>query len=651
MIKGVKGVKGWVILLGFAAIVVFFYLSKRPSTLQIPFASVIQRRADYRPPIEGVTLYPTEGPYGVGVIQSIAVGAGETLFVGTYGEGLFRSDDGGEHWIPSNAGLGDKFIVNLTPVSEGVLYAGTIRAGLFRSRDNWRHWVASNRGLENTDVESMVSLPGGVLYAGTGAGVFVSRDEGEHWEPFNEGLGSVSIRSIVAAKDGTLYVGTQGKGIFKRRPGESVWLQVIREFSLAGIEERVVRALVIGRKEILYAGTLGAGIFRSRDGGVHWERAEAGLSNLSIRSLSVDSNGVVYAGTGDGVFYSEDDGARWFPVERGVEGGMTDGQIQSFVIAESGDLYAGTGNGLFRGKIRSSWKPIHEGLLVAPIRALDYGGEGVTVGTDGKGVFYSARENWVSDNVGLVNLSVREMARGKSYLYLLTEEGLFRRQHGRHVWDIVEGPLSNRPLSIAVDGAEQVYLGTEGGLFESSDHGKSWVKVDAVPSEKVSVLTAAGEAVLAATGEALFLKSSEGWKKSVKKEGAYFGIVAWREGGRFLAATEEKLWEGDLQGNWKEMQGDLPTGLKIASLAVDPKDRTVIYLGSNRGLFWSNDGGIHWHPARLYQGERFERTINRILPAGNGSLWVATEEDGVVLGVDRIPHGGPFSRWLRKRLG
>src|SRR3569832_1374938 len=190
--KALLGLLALTVMIGFIA---FF---NKPKPLSFPFSAPISRRPAYRPPAEGITLYPTDGPIGVGVIQTVASGPGETLFVGTYGDGLFRSDDGGIHWVPANLGLGDKFIVNLTRLKEGVLFAGTIRAGLFRSRDDGRRWEPANQGLENTDVHAMTSLPGGRIFAGTGQGVYISRDEGAHWERFSAGLEGVMVHSLVA---------------------------------------------------------------------------------------------------------------------------------------------------------------------------------------------------------------------------------------------------------------------------------------------------------------------------------------------------------------------------------------------------------------------------------------------------------------------
>lgn len=618
------------------------FVSTKPQPLTFPFARPIQQRADYRPPGEGVTLYPTDGPFGVGVIQTIAVSSRGTLFVGTYGDGLFRSDDGGARWQAANFGLGDKFITNLTSVESGVLFAGTIRAGLFKSRDNGDHWTSANKGLENTDVESMTSLSGGRILAGTGQGVFISRDEGEQWEAFNDGLTPGMVRSIVADKEETLYAATQGKGIFKRKKGEARWTQVLRGFSFEGIEENVVRALVLGKDGVLYAGTMGAGVFRSPDGGRQWQRANAGLSNISVRSLSVDGAGVLYAGTGNGVFYSENGGARWLP----MEGGMDNLQVHSFVVSDEGDLYAGTGGGLYRGKIQSEWKPLHEGLLISPIRTLDYGKEGLTVGTDGKGTFISKENNWAPDNVGLVNLSVRAMARGKTFLYIVTDDGIYRRQHERHRWDPAEGLPPARALSIGVDDLERVYAGTEQGVFASSDHGKSWHRESGPETAPIEVLAVEGKEVLAAAGNTVWIKSEGGWKKVLSVEGSPIRSAAWGEGKTFFIATDGKIWQGDPGGKLKELKGDLPSDAKIYSFAVDPQERTLLYIGLDRGLFWSGDLGITWHPARLYHGERFSKRVNHILPTATPAVWVATEEEGVMLGIEKIPKTNRLRKWL-----
>lgn len=634
-----------IVFLGLLAAAGAFFSLNKPEPLSFPFAIPIQLQPDYRPPEEGITLYPTQGPFGIGVIQTITVGSDETLFVGTYGEGLFRSKDGGARWKSANQGLKDKFIVNLTRLKDGRLFAGTIRAGLFSSRDNGENWISANEGLANTEVQSMVSLPGGRIFAGTGRGVYISRDEGGHWEPFNEGLTDVMIRDLVAAKDETLFAATQGRGLFRRKPGEALWVQMTRGFHYQGVEERIVRTLVLGRNEALFVGTFGAGIFRSLDGGVQWQTANAGLKNLSIRSLSVDGAGILYAGTGEGVFYSEDDGALWSPLTEG----LTNIHIHSFIARENGTLYAGTKEGLFRGRIGLSWEDLHQGLLISPIRTLDYGAEGIAVGTEGKGTYVNLRDMWASDNIGLVNLVVRAMARGKIFLYIITDDGIYRRQLGRHRWERLKGELPAEPLSIGIDAADRVYVGTAAGLFQFSENGGSWERVGSVPADPVPRLSDSEAGVLAVTSAGIWVKMTggdTGWKKVMTPPDVPFKFAAWREGKGILAATEHEVWTGKIEGDWQRLEGTLPEGMRILSLAVSPRNPNLLYAGSDRGLFWSPDHGRTWRLARLYQGERFEKQVNAVLPTKTSALWLATEEDGVVIGIDRVGKGGWLTRVL-----
>ncbi len=52
----------------------------------------------------------------------------------------------------------------------------------------------------------------------------------------------------------------------------------------------------------LFAGTL-EGVFESDDDGAHWQAINAGLTNLDVRALAIAPGGILLAGTGgSGVF-------------------------------------------------------------------------------------------------------------------------------------------------------------------------------------------------------------------------------------------------------------------------------------------------------------------------------------------------------------
>jgi len=631
---------GLVLLVAVVGVATFFNQPK-PSTF--PFAKPLEQLPGYRPPGEGLTLYPTGGPFGFDIIETIAVGDGETLFVGTFGGGLFRTEDGGGHWKPINKGLRDKFIGSLIYLKEGRVFAGTIRSGLYKSEDNGENWRPANQGLENQEVGTMTLLPSGELLAGTGQGVFISRDKGEIWEPFSEGIPPVRVQSIISKKDGTLFIGTQGEGVLKRAPGTKEWVSLTRGFSFRGLEERITRALVLGRGKILYAGTMSAGVFRSEDDGAHWQSASFGLSNLSIRTLAVDGVGTLYAGTGDGIFYSEDDGGNWLPLLEG----MSDTQIHTFVANASGDLFSGSSGGLYRGKIGMAWEGIHEQLMITPALSLDYGDKMLTVGTYGKGTYINERDNWMSDNLGLVNLTIKTLARGKIFLYAITDDGVYRRQLGRHQWNPIEQSLVKDALSIGVDASDRVYIGTRAGLFSSSDHGGHWLKEKDIPDHPLVALALKGKTLFAATAHEIWSKPFEGaWTRIISKEGSPFQMILWRAEKGLLAVTDEKIWERDLDGIWREFQTALPKETPIHSLAIDPYNSDLLYVGTDQGLFWSIDNGGNWQMAKLYQGDLFERRVNQVLPTESSAIWLATEKDGVVLGISKLAE----RTWLQQQL-
>lgn len=620
--------------------VLFFNQPKPPP---FPFVGPIEQLPDYRPPMEGVTLYPTGGPFGLDIIETITVGPSGTLFVGTFGGGLFKTTDEGRHWMPSNLGLKEKFISTLITLDEGTVFAGTVRAGLFKSEDDGAHWVSANQGLEDLEVQTMLLRVSGDILAGTGRGVYITRNKGQSWEPFNKGLSDISIQSLVETKEKTIFAGTQGRGIYKRELVEEEWVSVVAGFNFQGLIEGNIRTLVLGRQDALFAGTMASGIYRSLDGGEHWERGTAGLGSYSIRTLSIDGKGNLYAGTGEGVYFSEDDGASWFPLKEG----MDDIQIHSFFANHAGDLYAGSSSGVYRGRIGLAWEALHEELLISPILALDYGVEGITVGTYGKGTYINRQDNWMSDNLGLVNLSILAMARGKTFLYAITRGGVYRRQLGRHRWEAVKGHLPGEPISIEVDLNGRLYIGSTRGLFSSSDQGRHWQKEEAIGTVPVNDMTVGPDGILVAVENAVWSKPTEsGWEKIVTKEGSPFQHIFWRAKKGLLAVMENRLWERDLSGTWRELNEGLPEDVQIKSIAGDPYNSRLLYLGTDKGLFWSAKNGEEWHQARLYQGHFYEGQVNQILPTKTSAIWLATESEGVVLGFSKMARRNLFTQWL-----
>lgn len=307
----------------------------------------------------GHAVLPQEpGPGSSASIQALTVTKMNTLYAGSFGLGIFRSDDRGRSWVSVNAGLGDPFVLSLAAMEDGTVYAGTFRAGIFRSQDKGKSWHAVNDGLHRLEIKALL-IAGGTIYAGTGDGVY-RLDGGEHrWVPVSKGLSETLVHSLALASDQTLFAGTSGRGVYRYSSRTPAWTRLSKGLiDHEGLVENFIRVLAIDREQAIYAGTFDGGVFRSADGGQTWRPISRALPNDSIRGIVASDKGLFVA-TGRGIFKSANQGGQWVPLNKG----LTELSIQVLVESNDGAFYAGTSNGVFRSDDAGvSWVTASAGL-------------------------------------------------------------------------------------------------------------------------------------------------------------------------------------------------------------------------------------------------------------------------------------------------
>jgi len=300
---------------------------------------------------------------GVVSIQSLAVGEADLVYAGSFGGGIFKSEDGGINWQVANEGLTDPFVYAVTIGPDKAIYAGTLRGGIFRSRNNGKSWVAANKGLDRLETHVLVHHRG-ALYAGTGSGVFRSSNGGESWISDNEGLKNLLIRALAVDSEGSMYAGTTGMGIYRKRADSSKWIRITAaqlSHPRDRLPENFVRALVVDETGSLYAGTADNGVYVSADRGDSWRALGTGVENVSIRALAI-GGASWFVGTGQGMYRSVDRGKTWISINQG----LMERSIQSFAVGKNGILYAGTNGGIFKTQDHGAhWAPVNQGLSSA----------------------------------------------------------------------------------------------------------------------------------------------------------------------------------------------------------------------------------------------------------------------------------------------
>ncbi len=272
-------------------------------------------------------------------VRTLAV-LGTDLFAGTWGNGVFRSSDGGTSWVWLGAGMANPYIRSLM-FMDTVLFAGTEGSGVYRSTNKGTTWPWNNtdRGMFYSFAAS-----GGRLWAGTDAGVLVSTNRGIMWTGdgpwmsiYTLAVGQLNGQPATA----DLFAGTWLDGVLRSTDNGVTWT-----WAGSGLPATVVLALAAmpaqggGDARDLLVGTWGSGVFISTDRGTSWTASNVGLTHPWVYALAV-SGSHVFAGTrGGGVFVSHDRGASWAPINEG----LAELDVVSLALTDA-ELIAGTEGG------------------------------------------------------------------------------------------------------------------------------------------------------------------------------------------------------------------------------------------------------------------------------------------------------------------
>jgi len=234
----------------------------------------------------------------------------EFVLAGSSRGSIYKSFDGGESWSNSDSGLESisNEIVEIKKIGSKI-YASIEYQGLFQSEDQGSSWIKIDGEFPETFEPESFDGDESCLFIATGEGVFRSLDTGNSWNAVNEGLTDLDVRALKIIGD-NIFVGTYSEGIFKSSKDEINWVSVSNEL----VQSDVVRCFIAspGNSEMIFAGS-GSGVYYSEDGGDTWNPRNDGIERDIISEISFRYNDM-YAtlSSGDGgVVASYDLGMTW----------------------------------------------------------------------------------------------------------------------------------------------------------------------------------------------------------------------------------------------------------------------------------------------------------------------------------------------------
>jgi hypothetical protein len=187
------------------------------------------------------------------------------IYCGTFGSGLWRSDNAGESWRPAGEGIRHSKVQSVTVSrlervkGRGIVYAGTEPSAIFRSEDAGETW---------RECGDLTALSSATEWS------FPPRPETHHVR-WIEADPHVQERLFVAVEAGALI----------RSPDSGTTWQ---DRTAHGPRDAHQLSTHPAAPERLYSAA-GDGYFESRDGGDTWQRFEEGLRHRYLWTIAIDT--------------------------------------------------------------------------------------------------------------------------------------------------------------------------------------------------------------------------------------------------------------------------------------------------------------------------------------------------------------------------
>ena len=666
----------------------------------------------------GVTWTPVfdnEGSYSIGSITLdpknpfvVWVGTGENNSQRSvsYGDGVYRSDDGGKSW--KNVGLKNsehigKIVIDprnsqtVYVAAQGPLWSPGGDRGLYKTTDGGATWKCVLAISENTGVTDVVLDPRNpdvliaaayqrrravwtLINGGPESALYKSTDGGANWRKLTSGLPTENLGRIGLAMAPTnpdiVYASVESidkkGGIFRSTDRGETW-ERRNDFDQ---QAQYYAHLVVDPKNAERVYVMGVYMQVSDDGAKTLRRLGEKWKHVDNHAIWIDSKHPDYylVGCDGGVYESFDKGANWR-----FHGNLPITQFYDVTVDDAGPfyhVYGGTqDNFTLGGPART--RSVH-GITNA-----DWF---VTQGGDG----FHARVDPKDPNIVYCEYQYGGLTR-------------FDRRTGQNTGiqpqpGAGEPPLRwnwDSPLMLSPHLHTRLYFAAN-KLFKSDDRGDTWKAVSAdltrqldrdklplmgklwgpdavarhVSTSFYGNITALAESpgkeglLYAGTDDGLIQVTDNGgqaWRKidtfpGIPERTYVSRLVASRHQAETVYAAFDNHKTGDFAPyllkstdagkTWTSIKGDLPARGSVLAIAEDHKDPNLLFAGTEFGLYFTVDGGKKW--IRLKGGLPTIAVKDLAIQRQQNDLAVGTFGRGIYILDDYTPLRGLKAETLER---
>jgi len=603
-------------------------------------------------------IFDDQASYSIGCLaldpshpEIVWAGTGENVggrHVG-FGDGVYRSPDGGDSW--ENVGLRDsehigKILVDprdsnvVVVASQGPLWSPGGERGLFRTTDAGGHWEKVLGGGEYTGVNDVVADPRDpdVLYASTHqrfrnvaalidggpeSGIHKSTDGGLTFRKLKSGLPEEDMGKIGLAVSpqrpdvvyAVIELGRRKGGVWRSANGGASW-EKRSDYVAGGTGPHYYQEVFASPHRFDRIYHMDVRLHVSEDGGKSFTSIEGKHKHVDNHALAFDPNDPDYllAGCDGGVYQSWDLGRTWKFVSN-----LSDWQVVIFadghqpaVDPTNPDIVYGEWQ---QGNLIRHDRRTGENVYIQPQPGPDEPWDRFNWDSpilisphDPKRLFYASQRVWRSDDRGDSWRAISgDLTRNLDRLKLPMMGRVWSLDAA---WDLLAMSKYGTVTSLAQSPVDEqlIYAGTDDGLLQvTEDSGATWRKIDRLPG----------------VPEFFFVNDV---KADLHDADTVYVAVDDHKAGDFKPYL---LKSSDRGRSWKSMTGDLPDRHLVWRIVQDHERPELFFLGTEFGVFFTVDAGKRWveleggAPNIPFRDLAIQRRENDLVGATFGrSFWV-----------------------------
>ena len=509
------------------------------------------------------------GPEG-GFVTTFAKSR-DYIFAGTQGGGVFRSLDNGLTWQYASDGLTGRWIESLVASDGGILIAATMHKGVFRSKDNGTNWVSADSGLPEMGKATIGSLffNEDTLHLWVSDHVYLSINNGVSWQLSDSELDHLEV--VALTRNGKEIIAAGHKGVFVSENNGQKWTNRSEKFS------HFVLCVAVYKNKV-FAGTYGRSLFTSFDSCRTWHQiATDGLIpyDASITCIAtIDSTIII--GTDYAIFTSKDFCKTWVRIGSDRLGFTK----VNCLMEQNGVVFAGTENGVLCSMDGEKWTWRNSGFNARDIwdmalfkgTLLTCGNNGVYSYDDSLGIFREANNGLVYTNQFR---TVHHLVVSDTNIYANNwGRGFFLSTNGCKNWtEIHSNHFSNSACIVANAAGGEILAGGWQKIYRHDSTCTPWEPWKEIFSG-LKVYTSGEVSSIIVKGDTLCALLTYGMD-------TYDGVTSFHI-----------IRSSDNGSTWDLIDSGLPKGV-MRFLEAD--DRGTIYTAIDSvGIFSSGDNGTKW---------------------------------------------------------